>query len=409
MGKLAERRGRKASGLTDSFPKTAGLPRGRDHTAATVSPHKKTAKLPCTSATRMSALSSPPKCIRHTDSASTAGRRCSGGDMGRGRNVEDNTSKVYVEPDSSQPPLVSQNAGSGTQLFVINLCASIAPVSTTGRNIPGLENYKLYQVARVEDGRTRHRLRLGFFTNEAHAERVLTVVRQQYPTAFTTSLGDEDRRFTRGYVPERAPAPAARPTVAVVNTPARCPGRCCSDSRSESRTCRSCCEGCSCRCDPSARPCCDQSAGRCREACASASEAGRVEAESTREGAAGRRQGSCRRSRRDDLGAGRGDQGRRDLGIAAEDQGAHRSGRPRRDELDRQRLLRRPTPAREPLAVGLLSGKFAALDTSRLKISKPATQRSCSCTRRRASPPLRPRPRPCRRNWTPQPAFACLR
>ncbi|MDY6948187.1 MAG: hypothetical protein SXG53_20960, partial [Pseudomonadota bacterium] len=135
--------------------------------------------------------------------------------------MEDNTSKVYVEPAGSQPPLVSQNAGSGSQLFVINLCASIAPVSTTGRNIPGLDNYKLYQVARVEDGRTRHRLRLGFFTNEAHAERVLTVVRQQYPTAFTTSLGDEDRRFARGYLPERAPAPApapaARPTVAVVN------------------------------------------------------------------------------------------------------------------------------------------------------------------------------------------------
>lgn len=149
--------------------------------------------------------------------------------------MEDNTSKVYVEPHRSQPPIVSPNAGSGTQLFVINLCASIAPVPTTGRNIPGLENYKLYQVARVEDGRTRHRLRLGFFTNEAHAERVLTVVRQQYPTAFTTSLSDEDRRFTRGYVPERSaapapaaaptPVPAARPAVAVVSTPAPAPAR----------------------------------------------------------------------------------------------------------------------------------------------------------------------------------------
>jgi len=139
--------------------------------------------------------------------------------------VEDNTSKVYVERESLQPSLVSQNAGSGTQLFVINLCASIAPVPTTGRNIPGLENYKLYQVARVEDGRTRHRLRLGFFTNEAHAERVLTVVRQQYPTAFTTSLGDEDRRFTRGYLPPTVPAPrsAVAVAVAVVNTPAPAP------------------------------------------------------------------------------------------------------------------------------------------------------------------------------------------
>ncbi len=139
-------------------------------------------------------------------------------------NVEDNTSRFYVEPGGSQPPIVAPGTGSGTQLFVINLCASIAPVSTTGRNIPGLENYRLYQVARVEDGRTRHRLRLGFFTNEAHAERVLTVVRQQYPTAFTTCLGDEDRRFTRGYLPEStaAAAPAAlaqkRPAVAMVNT-----------------------------------------------------------------------------------------------------------------------------------------------------------------------------------------------
>lgn len=168
-------------------------------------------------------LSPRSKCFRYTRIASiVSASGCSSGEWVWGSNVEDNASKVYVEPDSSQPPLVSQNLGGGTQLFVINLCASIAPVSTTGRNIPGLENYKLYQVARVEDGRTRHRLRLGFFTNEAHAERVLTVVRQQYPTAFTASLSEEDRRFARGYLPERAPAaapaPAPRPTVAVDNT-----------------------------------------------------------------------------------------------------------------------------------------------------------------------------------------------
>ena len=134
-------------------------------------------------------------------------------------NVEDIANKVF-EPDSSHAPIVNQQPGAGTQLFVINLCASIAPVSTTGRNIPGLENYRLYQVARVEDGRTRHRLRLGFFTNEAHAERVLTVVRQQYPTAFTASLSEEDRRFTRGFLPESAPAAAPkRPQVAAVPTP----------------------------------------------------------------------------------------------------------------------------------------------------------------------------------------------
>jgi hypothetical protein len=45
-GKLAERRGRKASGLTDSFPKTAGLPRSRDSIAAADSPERKSRNRP---------------------------------------------------------------------------------------------------------------------------------------------------------------------------------------------------------------------------------------------------------------------------------------------------------------------------------------------------------------------------
>jgi hypothetical protein len=136
--------------------------------------------------------------------------------------VEENTSKAYVGAD----PLTTMAPGAGSALFVINLCASIAPVDASGRNLPGLENYRLYQVARVEDGRTRHRLRLGFFTSESHAESVLTVVRQQYPTAFTACLCDEDRRFVRGYLPQgaaAAPAPAAKRPVAVVVPPAPAP------------------------------------------------------------------------------------------------------------------------------------------------------------------------------------------
>jgi hypothetical protein len=115
------------------------------------------------------------------------------------------------------PPLapIAAASGNGSALFVINLCASIAPVRLDGNNIPGLENYRLYQVARNEDGRTRHRLRLGFFTSESHAESVLAVVRQQYPTAFTACLCEEDRRFARGFLPEAAPAPS-RPVAPVV-------------------------------------------------------------------------------------------------------------------------------------------------------------------------------------------------
>lgn len=132
--------------------------------------------------------------------------------------MEDNTSKAYAGAESLLNPMTP---GAGSALFVINLCASIAPVDARGKNLPGLENYRLYQVTRIEDGRTRHRLRLGFFTSESHAESVLTVVRQQYPTAFTTCLSEEDRRFARGYLPQAAAT--AKPQVAVVANPKSTP------------------------------------------------------------------------------------------------------------------------------------------------------------------------------------------
>jgi hypothetical protein len=138
-----------------------------------------------------------------------------------GRHVEENTSKVYVGDAGLSAGMVAE-PGAGSALFVINLCASIAPVQIDGKQIPGLDNYRLYQVARVEDGRTRHRLRLGFFTSESHAESVLTVVRQQYPTAFTACLCDEDRKFARGYLPngEGLRNAAAKRPMAVVSAPA---------------------------------------------------------------------------------------------------------------------------------------------------------------------------------------------
>ena len=94
--------------------------------------------------------------------------------------------------------------GNLLDLFVINLCASMAPVPLAGKTLPGLDSYRLYQVSRVEDGRTRYRLRLGFFPSEADAESVLASVRERYPTAFCSCLADEDRKFTRGYLPDSA-------------------------------------------------------------------------------------------------------------------------------------------------------------------------------------------------------------
>ncbi len=136
--------------------------------------------------------------------------------------MEENTSRVYVGTSAgllTDPALANSASAAGNPLFVINLCASIAPIQAAGKTIPGFESYKLYQVARNEDGRTRHRLRLGFFTSEADAEDVLASVRDNYPTAFVTSLSDEDRRHTRGYVPTAR----SKPAISVVPSPAPAP------------------------------------------------------------------------------------------------------------------------------------------------------------------------------------------
>ncbi len=130
-------------------------------------------------------------------------------------NVEKNTSKAFVESTGPLASALAPTGEIGTPLFLINLCASMAPVQLASKALPGLESYRLYQVTRVEDGRTRYRLRLGFFATEAEAEAVLIRVREQFPTAFTACLCEEDKRHTRGYV---VAAPASKPQISVVPT-----------------------------------------------------------------------------------------------------------------------------------------------------------------------------------------------
>ena len=126
--------------------------------------------------------------------------------------MEENTSKAYVESSGLIAGALPATE-TGSPLFLINLCASMAPVQLASKSLPGLEAYRLYQVTRVEDGRTRYRLRLGFFPTRTGAEEVLAKVREQYPTAFTACLCEEDRRHTRGYV---VSAPVAKPSMTIV-------------------------------------------------------------------------------------------------------------------------------------------------------------------------------------------------
>lgn len=83
--------------------------------------------------------------------------------------------------------------------FVVNLCASVAPIDLKPGGMPGLERYRLYQVRRVEDNRPRYRLRLGFFADEAATEVVLAAVREFYPAAFCVPAGSDDLKHAPGF------------------------------------------------------------------------------------------------------------------------------------------------------------------------------------------------------------------
>jgi hypothetical protein len=111
-------------------------------------------------------------------------------------------------------PLPEKTRLGGPGPFVINLSASTAPIDLLpAKGIAGVGNAHVYQMQRVEDGRTRFRLRLGPFANEDEADAALPKVRDIYPSALTATADADDLRTIATL---RAKAPAPQPVNTVV-------------------------------------------------------------------------------------------------------------------------------------------------------------------------------------------------
>ena len=115
-------------------------------------------------------------------------------------------------------------------LHVITLVSSTAPVPLRAPKAPELAGLSVFRSRRVEDGRERFRLHVGYFASASDAERLLPIVRDSYPAAFVspapvTNLGSlEDTAIARFSIlkpvepaadatpqivaPQPAPAPA---------------------------------------------------------------------------------------------------------------------------------------------------------------------------------------------------------
>ncbi|HSN73131.1 MAG TPA: SPOR domain-containing protein [Steroidobacteraceae bacterium] len=76
--------------------------------------------------------------------------------------------------------------------WVINLRAAMTPLRAETAPVAGLEHLRIYDIASDEEGRPRHRLRVGFFASRADAESAIAVIRRDYPAAFATLAIRED-------------------------------------------------------------------------------------------------------------------------------------------------------------------------------------------------------------------------
>jgi hypothetical protein len=76
-------------------------------------------------------------------------------------------------------------------LYVINLDSSSMPMPLLVPFRHELEGFSVFRSRKLEDGRERYRLHLGYFDTQGHAEEALAVVRKYYAAAFISAAPGE--------------------------------------------------------------------------------------------------------------------------------------------------------------------------------------------------------------------------
>jgi hypothetical protein len=104
-------------------------------------------------------------------------------------------------------------------LHVITLLSSTAPVPLRAPTAPELAGLAVFRSRRVEDGRERFRLHIGYFPSAEAATKLLPIVRRTYPAAMVTiapqsNLGSLDDTATVRFsiLQPVDPAPAVTPS-----------------------------------------------------------------------------------------------------------------------------------------------------------------------------------------------------
>ena len=151
---------------------------------------------------------------------------------------------MSAKPDYVVSKLTRPTGGAATGGFVINLTSSTTPMALSQPKDPTLAQFSFFVSRRLEDGRERFRLHMGYFESMQAAEEMLAVVREVYPGAWASEAPGKKLKANN-------PAPAAAAAPCAVQA-----GRC----RDSARTCAG--EACR-RSDTGARFRCS-AAGPCR-------------------------------------------------------------------------------------------------------------------------------------------------
>ena len=138
---------------------------------------------------------------------------------------------MSAKPDYVVSKLTRPTGGAATGGFVINLTSSTTPMALSQPKDPTLSQYSFFVSRRLEDGRERFRLHMGYFESLQAAEEMLVVVRDVYPGAWASEAPGKKLKANpapaaAAPAPARAAAPApaqpkpVAPPVAVAPKPA---------------------------------------------------------------------------------------------------------------------------------------------------------------------------------------------
>ena len=93
---------------------------------------------------------------------------------------------MSAKPDYVVSKLTRPTGGAATGGFVINLTSSTTPMALSQPKDPTLAQYSFFVSRRLEDGRERFRLHMGYFETMQAADEMLAVVREVYPGAWAS-------------------------------------------------------------------------------------------------------------------------------------------------------------------------------------------------------------------------------